>query len=77
MKVLENGQMGVVRLRQALQQRINPNTASATGTGTAPGDGSYQRLLQANDLVEGLKGAGMSPLSMLDAAQVRAAKVDQ
>lgn len=72
MKVLENGQMGVVRLRLALQQQIgDPNTASTTRAGTATGDGSFQRLIQANDLVEGLKRAGMSPLSMLDATQVK------
>jgi len=71
MQVLENDRMGVVRLRRALQQRIvDQNTASTTGTCTATGDGSYQRLVQANDIVEGLKDAGMSPLSVLDATKV-------
>ena len=64
--------MGVVKLRQALQQRISDATcASADGAGTGVVDGFCQRLVQANDLVEGLKGAGMSPLSVVDAHKVQ------
>lgn len=55
--------MGVVQLRQALQQRAADVTAGG-------GDGLCQRLVQTSDLMEGLIGAGLAPLSTLDAKKV-------
>lgn len=55
--------MGVVQLRRALQKRVADVTAGG-------GDGLCQRLVQTSDLVEGLRGAGLTPLSTLDAKKV-------
>eukprot|EP00752_Nemacystus_decipiens_P005539 g5011.t1 len=61
--VLERGPMGVVQLRQALQQRVTDVPAGER-------DGSSQRLVQTSDLMDGLRGAGLPPLSELEAKKV-------
>lgn len=71
MQVLESGQMGVVRLRQALQRRVTDATASSTTPSPGAGACSRQRLVQTSDLTEGLKGAGLTPLSAFDAQKVK------
>ncbi|CAM9725418.1 unnamed protein product [Pylaiella littoralis] len=64
-KALENGQMGVVQLRQALQCRLADETAAAATDGA--GACWRQRLVQPSDLTEGLRGAGLKPISAFDA----------
>lgn len=56
--------MGAVRLRQALQQRVQADVSAGAG------DGSCQRLVQASDLMDGLRDAGLTTLSALDAKKV-------
>lgn len=55
--------MGVVQLRQALQQRVADVPAGGD-------DGMCQRVVQTRGLMEGLRGAGLTPLSALDAKKV-------
>lgn len=62
--------MGVVRLRQALQGRVADATSAVTADSSA-GARSRQRLVQTSDLTEGLKGAGLTPLSAFDAQKVK------
>ncbi|CAM9102114.1 unnamed protein product [Hapterophycus canaliculatus] len=74
-KALEYGQMGVVRLRQALQPQLKTDS-SAVGFTDGPGGGSglqqqqQQHVLQAGDLVAGLKSAGLTPLTTFDVKKV-------
>eukprot|EP00903_Cladosiphon_okamuranus_P007942 g7667.t1 len=63
-KVLESGPMGVIRLRQALQQRVQADESAGTG------DGSCRRLVRANDLIDGVRDAGLTTLSALDSKKV-------
>lgn len=65
-QALEGGQMGIVRLHQALQQRLR-----AKHTESRTSDVAQHRLLQTNDLMEGLSGAGLTPLTAFDAKKVR------
>lgn len=58
--------MGIVRLHQALQRRLQANhTESRTS------DVAQHRLLQPNDLMEGLSGAGLTPLTAFDEKKVQ------
>lgn len=64
-QALEGGQMGIVRLHQALQQRLEAEGTESRTSGVA-----QRRLLQTNDLMEGLSGAGLTPLTVFDAKKV-------
>ncbi|CAM9776175.1 unnamed protein product [Ectocarpus sp. 12 AP-2014] len=64
-KALEGGQMGIVRLHQALQRRFRANHIESRTS-----DVTQHRLLQPNDLMEGLGGAGLTPLTAFDAKKV-------
>ncbi|CAN0029341.1 unnamed protein product [Ectocarpus sp. 13 AM-2016] len=64
-KALEGGQIGIVRLHQALQRRFRANH-----TESRPSDVTQHRLLQPNDLMEGLSSAGLTPLTAFDAKKV-------